>query len=139
MCMADDADPCSFWQDEQRRAKKAHKCDECGREIASGEIYRYCKWIFEREWSTSKMCGHCDVAAKWLLKNCGGFLTHGIYEDIQEHVDEYSYLGWRFLSGLGRLQVGMRRDWKIQWGPRSGQLMALPRLPPAIDEKTVQP
>lgn len=136
--MADNADPCSFWDESQRKARKTHKCSECGRAIEAGEVYRYCRWVLEGQWDTSKMCGHCEVAAEWLRKNCGGFLIHGIHEDIREHVDEYAYLGWPYLAGLGRLDIGIRRDWKIRRGPRAGQLMAIPKLPPPIDERNAR-
>lgn len=138
MCMADDADPCSYWDESVHKARKTHKCSECDRAIAPGEPYRSCRWISEGQWSTSKMCSHCEVAAEWLRKNCGGFLTFGIHEDIREHVDEYAYLGWPHLAGLGRLTIGMRRDWKIRRGPRAGQLMPIPKLPPAIDERNAR-
>lgn len=138
MCMVDDSESCSFWDEESRKAKKLHKCNECGRQIAPGEIYLYCKWIYDGDWGTSKMCAHCEVAAEWLRINCGGFVTHNIYEDISEHVDEYAYLGWRYLAGLGRLTIGIRRDWQIKRGPYAGQLMAIPRLPPAIDQRNAQ-
>ena len=139
MCMADDAEGCSFWQDQFQRARKEHKCNECGRIIQRGEVYKRCIWVGDGQFGHSKMCPHCSVCAEWLRDNCGGFLTYAIYEDIQQHVEEYAYLGWRYLAGLGRLQVGMRRDWRIQYGPRLGQLMPIPNLPPTIDERTAQP
>jgi hypothetical protein len=136
--MADDAESCSFWNEKVRKARKSHKCHECGRLIAAGEFYRHCVWIGDGEFGHSNMCTHCDVGAEWLRKNCGGFLTHAIAEDIDQHVDEYAYLGWPHLAGLGRLSIGMRRDWKIVRGPHAGQLMPIPRLPPAIDERNAR-
>lgn len=139
MCMADDAEACTFWNSTWRRARKMYKCGECGRTILYGEHYLYMAWLFDGDFSTSRMCAHCHVAAEWLMKNCGGWLAWGIREDVQEHVDEYAYLGWRYLAGLGRLTIGMRRKWKIQHGMRTGELMKLPKLPPTIDERTAQP
>lgn len=122
MCMIDGAEMCEVWQERPvKAARKAHKCSECGRTIAAGETYRSIFTVFEGDASTVRQCQHCVVAADWLTKECGGYLTEGIFEDIDEHAREYA----RF--GLWRLSVGMKRRW--QRFDKAG-LMRVPALPP---------
>src|SRR6267142_6712732 len=93
MCMIDSLDEhCTVWATEDRIAAKPHKCDECARTIAKRETYRRCSWLQEGRWDSSCMCIHCMVAAEWLRLNCGGYVTHGIGADLEEHVEEYAHL-----------------------------------------------
>lgn len=139
MCMIDGCEPNDFSTYTMRKARKEHRCAECHRVIGPGETYRRNVSAYDGMMDTHKVCSHCQVAATWLSENCGGYVTHAVEEDIAQHVDEYAYLGWRFLAGLGRIKIGMRRGWVIKYGPHKGRLMPLPKLPPAIDEKTPQP
>lgn len=101
------------------RARKEHRCSECGRTIPAGETYYRADGLFEGRWDIYHTCAHCKVACDWLKANCGGFLHHGVEEDIREHVGEYSRMD------LARLAVGMGRDWQRF----RGGLMPLPKLP----------
>lgn len=129
MCMIDDADGTNEWQGEDSyTARKTHRCGECRREILKGERYTVVKWIYEREFSQSKICSHCQIAANWLEENCNGYLTTMIYEDIHDHVQEYKGRS-KCISRLARLDFGMRRKWLVKRGPHAGQLMKIPQLP----------
>jgi hypothetical protein len=112
------------WHESQQRAKKPHKCGECGRAIAVGELY----W---RVWAVSsdgpfkgKWCEHCNIAKRWLWVNCGGSLLAGVAEDIHEHVEEYRR------PDLARLDVGMRRRWRAF---RREGLLPVPRMPKPLE------
>jgi hypothetical protein len=105
---------------EQRRSKKARKCDECRRDIAIGERYWSAAGLFEGHWDASVVCNHCHVACEWLKVNCGGWLFNGVFEDIEQHWDEYRRMD------IARLVVGMKHKWR---GPRGERGMPLPRLP----------
>jgi hypothetical protein len=119
MCMIDDCDePYKVYRKEDRRAVKAHKCDECRREIHPGEAYRWSTGLADGHWYTNRICAHCGVAADWLIAECGGFLNGAIDEDIKEHAEEYGTFG------LWRLYAGMRRKWK-----RGDGLMPIPQQP----------
>jgi hypothetical protein len=108
MCSVDYGDAPSIWSDAARRARKPHKCDECDREIAAGEIYRYATMLYDGHWNSFYTCAHCRVGQVWLIRECGGFLHHGLAEEIQEHIEEYPDL----LVGLGRVRLGIQRRWK---------------------------
>ena len=133
MCMIDGADSSyRVWNRKVVKARKAHKCDECGRDIQPGSFYEFVTGLGdEGHWDTWHTCDHCRVACEWLAENCGGFLHSAVREDIEEHVDEY-YEHSRMARGLQRIAVGMRRGWKIGYGPAKGRPMPLPKLPMSI-------
>lgn len=132
MCLVHDAD--GDWTelaDETRRARKEHRCSECGRTIAVGESYQYIVGKSEGELCDSRCCAHCRVAREWLSVQCHGYLQGGVQEDIDEHAQ----LGW--LDGgllphvwLLRMVVGMRRGWQRFDGHG---LMPVPTLHPPIE------
>jgi hypothetical protein len=122
--MAAYGDRCDVWREWTPRARKEHKCGECGRTIATGEQYRQTKALFERMWTAAKQCAHCMVLADWLVQECGAYLTQGIVEDFAEHAAEYG----RF--DLRRLEWGAVHQW--QW---KGRLLPAPRLPLTSEQR----
>ena len=123
MCMVDDGEGWKVYRDEWRRCAKPFRCCECNRDVAAGEPYFYAAGLGNDafRWETFKMCAHCRTfAAGWLMGECGGFLFHGVYEDLHEHRTEVDGTD----LNLGRAIVGMRRKWR----KRDGSLMALSGL-----------
>lgn len=119
MCMADGADSPDVWRQWERRARKPHKCDECGRQIAKDERYLYAEaHDTEVGWWSTKRCSHCCVLAAWLREECGRYLVHGVLDDFREHAEEYQ----RF--DLWRLTWGARNKWN-----RKGALLPVPKVP----------
>jgi hypothetical protein len=120
MCI--DYDPPELYEAEMRTARKAHRCEECWREIKPGEKYEYVRGRWEGEFGNAKTCCHCVAARVWLLKECRGFAHGGVQEDLEEH----RHNGYRGAKAVGllRLIAGMRRDWKRFDG---AGLMAVPR------------
>lgn len=106
MCMVDDGDGWEVCRVEQRRAAKAHRCDECSRTIEPGENYEWLTGLFDGSWSTYRTCQHCKAVATWLKVVCGGYLSGGVYEDLYEHWNEGYVSMW-----LGRAILGMRWGW----------------------------
>lgn len=45
----------------KRRARKEHRCDECGRTIEAGERYEYLWGICDGEQMVHKTCLHCQL------------------------------------------------------------------------------
>lgn len=123
MCMIDLADE-SYVIHNARMivARKEHRCGECRRTIAVGEIYEYVTALAPgNSWDRWKTCEHCVWARQWLRNECNGWLYEMVYEDLKEHWDEEVLL--RNLD-LGRRIVGMRRRWQ----GFDGQLMRLEAL-----------
>lgn len=101
------------------KARKAHGCKECGRTINKGEKYLREVFKFDGALTTHKTCEHCEMVRRWLVYECGGWVYGAIAEDIREHFQE----GYGF--GIGRLAVGIGRNWKRY----DGTLMPIPVLP----------
>jgi hypothetical protein len=125
--MAEWGDPPTIYRTKMQRAKKVRRCDECGRTIGEGEHYKYAFCVYEGHGEQYAMCQHCAVAARWLVNNCGGFLHHGVWEDFEEHINEYPRMAFSLL----RLSVARRRRWERF--DRTG-LMDVPALPPSFVE-----
>ena len=67
-----DADEvCSVWKVSWRKAKKEHKCCECGDAIKLGERYEYIFCIFEGEPDNYKTCEFCAEEFARLAKKHG--------------------------------------------------------------------
>lgn len=121
MCSIDDAEPFAIYDNWIRPARKPHKCDGCGREIAKGEEYQFGKGLLPGDgWWKEKLCGHCLVSAQWLVAQCGGYSMGGVAEEIHEHAQDYRE------RGLYRLTIGTRRKWQRFDG---AGLMSVPKMP----------
>ena len=123
MCMIDGGELAELWIESTAKARKPHKCCECGRTIQPGEVYHKVFGVQRGDPFRGKWCAHCDVAKTWLWDNCGGSMLTMVEEDIREHVGEYQRMD------LARLSVGMRICW--QRIRREG-LMPIPKLPAPI-------
>ena len=120
MCMVEGADCSQIFNSESwHRARKAHRCCECGREIVVGERYRYCA-IKDYEYSgvdSYHTCAGCAVVEDWLRAECRGWLFGGVDEDLAGHL---TYGPWSAdeerqtfrVTRPARLLVGMRRRWR---------------------------
>jgi hypothetical protein len=131
MCMIDAGEGCCIVLHERhQRARKGHSCSECGRAIRAGEQYMVERTIWEGSASTVKTCRHCQVARKWLQKECGGWIYGGVYEDISEHAWDESYYG----VGVKMLSVGMSRSWT----KKNGDLWRVPSVPKIPERKAAK-
>ena len=131
MCMIDYGEGADVYVARVRKARKPHKCDECGRIVNAGEQYLYASMLYERHWSSFATCEHCQSASQWLSDNCGGYLHGGVLEDIQEHRHEYPQLRFSLL----RLEIGMCRQWKRFDG---AGLMAVQAVPQTLAERGLE-
>lgn len=68
-----------FFSAEYPRARKEHRCDQCGRTIQVGEVYRRQGGVWDGRMSTSICCLQCEAFAEALYKlgfedeNSGGY------------------------------------------------------------------
>jgi hypothetical protein len=118
--MIDDAEPLDFCLEKTRTARKSHTCSECDRTIQNKEQYFYVSYGKDGDMGSNKTCQHCQLAAQWLQKHCGGYCFGGIEEELAEHYLE----GYRE-DDLQRLLIGIRRGWKAF---RGDGLLPIPRL-----------
>lgn len=132
--MVDDSDPVELISRRNSRARVQHKCHECvqhkchecGRRIEQGETYLAEFYKSDGRTEGHKTCTHCRVVRQWLGDECGGWLYHGVEEDICEHADE-GYYGF----GVKLLAIGIRRGWRR----RDGGLWPVPRLPKTTHDR----
>lgn len=121
MCMYDgDYDPPTIQTTTTVRARKAHKCIECRRDIQSGETYQRVFQVYCGHANVYKTCSHCLIGVGWLIENCSGYVFEEVREDIYEHVREYPTVA----PYLVRFVVGSNRKWQRFDG---AGLMAVPK------------
>lgn len=121
MCMIDGGERYDVLSQERRRARKAHRCGECFRDIAPGETYEYATGLIDGTWNTHRTCLHCVAARAWLAKVCGGWMYEGVAEDLQEHIDHGYNPRW-----LNLAVSGIRKKWRAPDGSMR-RPMSLPK------------
>lgn len=99
-----------FWRQEQRKARKGHRCDVCGKPIIKGREYVYVSQKYEGEIQTFHQHIHCDALLnafmesdwfdgteysidevhEWLSDMCNELFHDGICseEDYEENCDK---------------------------------------------------
>jgi hypothetical protein len=108
MCRIADAERSDFGTNRMVRAKKEHRCTECGRAIAAGEEYEYASGKIDGYFLVHKTCQHCTAARAWLLEACTGY----VYTEVGEELIEHWWESETFRSvTLARLIAGMRHRW----------------------------
>lgn len=53
-------------RDQDRTARKQHRCEECSRKIEPGQRYSIFAGTFERDFFSMKFCSRCTKARRWL-------------------------------------------------------------------------
>ena len=112
MCHDLSPDECvSIYNDEMRKARKEHRCVECHRVIKPGEAYRYEFGIYEHEAAQYKTCAHCSAAREWLRINCETWIYADVFQDLYDHFTDAGAYPPADRMWLGRVVVGMKRQW----------------------------
>lgn len=124
MCLSDYGDYPEFYSSTEHRARKAHQCCECCRQIEPGERYLRVTGKWDGLLDSFPTCAHCQVLLAWLQAECGNVLHGGLYEDFADHAQEYRRLD------LWRLTLGQRNKWRFRRGPNAGRLRPVPAPPP---------
>ena len=78
-------DPPEFSSRKNRRARKEHRCCECGGIIKRGEVYEYVAGMWERAIDSFKTCLVC-VEIRTSFSCNGRWLFHELYERMEEDV-----------------------------------------------------
>lgn len=109
-----DYEPASFYIKFTRKARKAHRCEECSRPILPGEKYELAtgKW----DWiSTFKTCQHC-VSMRDFMRNsvpCFCWAHGSMRDDLREAMEDAYGRAREEVRGLafriGRMEVARRR------------------------------
>lgn len=113
MCMIDDAEMSDLVDRQTCRARKAHRCGNCGRPIEPGETHEVATHLFDGSWSRVRSCAQCVAARQWLWEMCGGWLDGGVALDLEQHADD------ELSPALWRLAIACNRGWRTE-GDRLG-------------------
>lgn len=66
------------------KARKPHKCEECGEVIPVGAKYERNKWLFDGEWSRMDVCLICAEIGQAF--SCEGRMLGNMWEDIHDNM-----------------------------------------------------
>lgn len=66
------------------KARKPHKCEECGKVINAGDAYERNKWLYDGEWSRMDICLICSEIGTAF--SCEGRLLGNMWEDIHDNL-----------------------------------------------------
>lgn len=85
-----DYDPPEFCTISRPKARKQHKCYECGGAILPGEQYEYTVGKWEGDLDTFKICERCRDIRQWVKNNvpCLCWAYGSIIDDCREAVIE---------------------------------------------------
>jgi len=75
----------------RRRARKEHRCGECGQTIAPGDVYDVDATVYEGEFTAYKTCLTCVRIRESLFK-CGWYYGQ-LWADIHETFCDYNEEG----------------------------------------------
>lgn len=92
-----------------RKARKNHKCCECGCTIETGEKYKYSSGIWNGEPDSFKQCLNCNEIMLLASKNMSDYDPPG-FRDLREW-----FYGFMCISFQGKIFLnGMASDIKIK-------------------------
>lgn len=84
MCSCDLERPDIFEQT-QRRAKKTHKCSECGCNILPASKYWSISGLWDGKWGNFKQCLSCEaIADRFMDETDCCYCVGGLYQDLQD-------------------------------------------------------
>lgn len=117
MCVCNYETPSVYWKT-IRKARKTHRCEECGTFIHPATRYEHVRGVWEGEPRSYKTCLDC-VAARELLDSCESCFcwSHGgLWDDVDNLVREIDVPAIRF--GVWRLVAKMKRRRRTAWEER---------------------
>lgn len=110
-----DYDPANIYRASTPKARKEHRCEECGGPIKPGEKYEYVFGVWDGSWvSIFKTCERCFDLRQWVKNNVPCFCwAHGsMLDDAREAVNEAA---WRAKEETAGLRFGfLRRRHRIR-------------------------
>lgn len=103
-----DYEPADFYCKTLRKARKAHKCEECSGAIRPGETYEYVSGMWDGNLSDFKTCARCVDLRTWVKNNvpCVCWAHGNLHEDLKETVSEAA---WRAKEETAGLRFGFLR------------------------------
>jgi len=79
-----DGDTCVVYPEENPRARREHKCDECDRVIKKGEYYFKERFLYDGDFETQKTCTDCMSVRKAFF--CS-FAFGTLWDEMEYHIE----------------------------------------------------
>lgn len=76
----------AFYNDLTHKARKNHRCCECGRDIIAGETYNYTSGLWDGKFDVYKTCADCVSIRNEFFSNGWNFTN--VMSDLIEHLYE---------------------------------------------------
>lgn len=110
-----------FCHIELRKARKEHRCDECGRIIERGDTYENVHGKWDGRLDTFKTCSRCLALKEWVRTHvpCFCWAYGNVREDALETARSYADQAPGLLFGAYRREVAIRRGRKFNDGKES--------------------
>ena len=75
-----------FYNSSKHRARKNHKCDECGKAINKRELYECVSGKWDGDFLTYKTCGSClDIRTVFF---CDGWIFTEVIEALENYIHD---------------------------------------------------
>lgn len=101
-CYCDDGEqPTIYERSMVKRAKKAHDCYECHRQILPGESYERVRALYDGRWTVSPTCARCLDVREYVQAHAPCFCwMHGsVLEEARATVEQYGHESAGFYIG----------------------------------------
>lgn len=98
-CNCEVDDPPQFYVEGTRRARKQHRCVECGGPIPVGTVHRYMSGKWDSRVETFRECPLCTEVRQWAKISVDCFCSNTfseLHDDCREMVRDLGHLvpGW---------------------------------------------
>ena len=98
-----------------RKARKDHRCYECGETIAKGTRYEYVSGIWDGEPGAYKTCLSCVEIRNHFACEGEGYLIGQLWSDLEENFFPDMKAGGPCMEGLSPEAKGRLFDRRMKW------------------------
>jgi dUTP pyrophosphatase len=126
--MSCDAISPSCFTSATRRARKQHRCGECGQPIAVGDRYQYVSGIWDGSPDSHRTCIRCAAVRDWLQAQpeaCGCVPLGELTDTLDEYAEWFGHAKWTgdpavvgwamgLVVGLRHRRVDAEAEWRAK-------------------------
>ena len=115
-CYCDYGDAeCQLYRKNEHKARKAHRCYECGGPIRPGERYEHVFAIWDGDPSNCKTCCRCLDLRQYITAHapCFCWLHGSMLDDAQSVIEQYAHESAGFF--IGATQRYVRATGSFPW------------------------
>ena len=114
-CYCDYGDAPSVYAATRHRAKKPHRCEECFKAIAVGEMYERAAMLYEGSWDVSRTCCRCLDVRDYITAHapCFCWLHGSMIDDAKSVIDEHGHVSAGFYIGAMKRVLRAERHGRV--------------------------